>query len=68
MVKVKKNPVKKCASGALTEICCEQRQTTCAIPKIAVARYGLGMVTIRHECHRNSLLSLEHKFLRKFLE
>ena len=70
MVKVKNNPVKKCASGALAEIPREQRRTTCAIPKIAVARYGPGMVTIRHKCHkclRNFLLSLERKFLRKYL-
>ena len=53
MVKVKKNPVKKHTSGALAEIHCEQRQTTCAIPKIAVARYGLGTVTIRHKCYIN---------------
>ena len=70
MVKVKNNPVKKCASRALAEICHKQRRTTCAIPKIAVARYGPGMVTIRHKCqkcHRNFLLSLESKFLCKYL-
>ena len=70
MVKVKNNPVKKHAFGVLAEIHHEQRQTTCAIPKIAVARYGPGMVTIRHKCrkcHRNFLLLLERKFLRKYL-
>ena len=52
MVKVKKNPVKKHASGALAEICHEQKRTTCAIPKIAVARYRISTVIIRQTLHK----------------